>query len=326
MSSSHVPPATSTQGGDEYICQLAQYIRLNSRRLSTTGTRQQTTTTTTTTNNGSPASSPSSWMASTFLLGGSGTKTGSSHPKPLTLTISCYHLYYVLLRIQEAGFADIGDIDVKLEVDRHRRPAAGSNAFPGDSSDARSIKTGWTFLSTGATSLGSGWWGASSSSSSTSSRSPEKNLKFIYTAFTLLPSLKLVLRDNATKGKHKEVEGFPFVDYPGDRMVPMRAFKSLQRLEVQGVDARSLLFTQEWQGLQTLQIRDAGLENLTEILAQPQDKMLQWPSGLRVLDVENNDITGVDATDLAGLEMLRSLSLRKNLLITVPSGALWFDD
>ena len=193
-----------------------------------------------------------------------------------------------------------------------------------DKADARSVRTGWSLLSVGASSIGSGWWGASGS---TSSKNPatelEKNLRLIYTAFTLLPSLRIVMREEAVKGKGKqrEVEGFPFGDYPGDRMLPLKAFKSLQRLEVEGLDARCILFTQEWSNVQVLQVRDSGLEDVTDVLLEPGGDRRGWASRMRMLDMEGNDITNVDASDLQGLERLHSLSLRKNLLNAVPTGA-----
>lgn len=290
--------ASHTVAESEYIAQLAAYIRTNSQRLSATA---------------ASSGQPSSWSA---------TLLGSSNPlKPLTLTLTLYHLYYILLKIQEAGFADVGDLDVQLNVAHNRRPSAMYNLAE-DRSDVRSVQTGWSLLSTGASSIGSGWW---ATGSSTSSSSPavqlDKNLRLIYTAFTLLPSLRIVMRDEAGKGKGKqrEVVGFPFADYPGDRMLPLKAFKSLQRLELEGIDARVLLFSQEWAALQVLQIRDSGLEEMTDVSLTPDGSRRNWPARLRLLDLEGNDITSIELSDLQGLERLPSLSLRKNLLNSVPA-------
>jgi hypothetical protein len=134
------------------------------------------------------------------------------------------------------------------------------------------------------------------------------------------------MKDTSTsspsKGKHRMVEGFPFSEYPGDRMLPMHAFKSLQRLETQGIDARTLLFGREWDNIRVIQVRDAGLDSIGDLLLTPEgsEDRRQWASSLQVLDVEDNDIMNVDAEDLVGLERLHSLSLRKNLLNAVPSG------
>ena len=299
--------SSKTVAENDYIAHLAAYIRHNSQRLSATAAASS---------RGSRHDGQSSWT--TTLL-------GTSNPlKPLTLTLSIYHLYYVLLKIQEAGFADVGDLDVQLNVGHNRRPSTAYD-FADDKADARSVRTGWSLLSVGASSIGSGWWGASGSSSNSNPTTElEKNLRLIYTAFTLLPSLRVVMREQATKGKGKqrEIEGFPFGVYPGDRMLPLKAFKSLQRLEVEGVDARCLLFTQEWTNLQVLQVRDSGLEDITDVLLEPGGNKRDWGPRIRMLDLEGNDLTNLDVSDLEGLERLHSLSLRKNLLNTVPTGRL----
>ena len=312
--SSSSSSSSSTVSEEHYIATLASYIRFNSERLSATSRDARTR--------------DASW-ASTLML--------TSNPlKPLTLTLSLYHLYYCLLKIQEAGFADVGDLDVPFSsvasAQGSRRPPAvhgGGATGPGlDQSDARSVRTGWSsVLSVGASSFGSGWWGGSATSSTPNGKHDiTKDLRLIYTAFNLLPSLRIVMKDTSSsspsKGKHREVEGFPFSEYPGDRMVPMHAFKSLQRLETQGIDARILLFGREWDNVRVIQVRDAGLDSIGDLLLTPEGSgnLRQWSSSLQVLDVENNDIMTVDAEDLVGLERLHSLSLRKNLLNAVPSG------
>ena len=284
--------AAAGMAEEKYIDQLARYIRVNSQRLASSSSSN-------------PANS--SWT-STLMM--------SSNPlKPLTLTLSLYHLYYVLLKVQEAGFADVGDLDVQLRVDQNRRRPAldGFQNLP-DRSDARSVRTGWTLAS----SLGSGWWGSSFQTMSDPQAVLERNLKIIYTAFTLLPALCIVLQD--PKGKHTEIEGFSFAEYPGDRMLPLKAFKNLQRLELQGIDARVILFSQEWSSIRAIQVRDTGLEQMSDLLACPDAESRKWSINLRVLDLEDNDITSVDTAELEGLERLISLSLRRNLLISVPSG------
>lgn len=344
-STGHASSEPATLPGDEYIHSLAVYIRSNSERLSSL-----------------QAIKDRSW-SSTFYL-------SSSTLKPITLTLSLYHLYYILLKIQEAGFADVGDLDVPLEnvAAQNRRPAAvaqaKANAAKKDRSDAVSTKTGWSYLTTGASSIASSWWSGGSGGTTNgaqAAKDPVKDLKMIYTAFTLLPSLRLVMSEDApgsigasgtgtsssrdastassngksSKKRTKEITGFPFADYPGDSMVPMRAFKSLQRLELHGLDARVLLFTQEWVNIKVLQVRDAGLEEVGDLLFDPDhtnrngiqsesvaDNLIpkrEWSPSMRVLDLQDNDITILDASEITGLEMLHSLSLRKNLLNSVPT-------
>lgn len=299
-----------TVSGENYIASLARYIRSHSEQLSSASASLK----------GAAAHNDgrATWASMLYL--------STQAPQPLTLTLDLYHLYYVLLKIQEAGFADVGDMDEPLRVDHHRRPAlpAASLTRNDDNSDTLSIKTSFSTISKGLSSIGSGWWGASTSTSAVDSATAlEKDLKLIYTAFTLLPSLKLIRQD--PKGKSKAIDGFDFPDLPGDRMLPLKAFKSLERLELAGVDARAILFSDEWQNIVNLRVNDCGSESIGEILAcckQKKSEGLTWPARLRLLDFEHNDITAIDAEETAGLARVLSLSLKKNLLLSVPAGEL----
>lgn len=305
MASNAVPPTVS---GEDYIASLARYIRSHSEQLSSSSSPLR----------GGPDrhDGRTSWASMLYL-------SNQAH-KPVTLTLDLYHLYYVLLKIQEAGFADVGDMDEPLRFDHHRRPAvpaASLARFP-DQSDTLSIKTSFSTISKGLSSIGSGWWGASSSTAATDSATAlERDLKLIYTAFTLLPSLRLVRQD--AKGKGKAIEGFDFPDLPGDRMLPLKAFKSLERLELEGLDARIILFSQEWENLVNLRVSDCGVESIRELLSAckgRKDSDLEWGSRLRVLDFQHNDITGIEQEDVVGLERVMSLNLCHNLLLSVPTG------
>lgn len=248
----------------------------------------------------------------------------SQAPKPVTLTLDLYHLYYVLLKVQEAGFADVGDLDEPLRVEDHRRPAlpAASLARDPDKSDTLSIKTSFSTISKGLSSIGSGWWGASTSATAADSATVlARNLKLIYTAFTLLPSLRLV--GQHAKGKGKAIEGFDFPDLPGDRMLPLKSFKSLERLELEGIDARVILLSHEWDNLVHLRINNCGLESIAEILSacrKQKDNDLNWSAQLRIVNLDCNDITSIDSEETKGLDRVLSLSLRHNLLLSVPTG------
>jgi hypothetical protein len=293
--------------GERYIAELAHFIRNHSAQLSASSAALK----------GKHDGHAAGWASMLYLSG--------QAPTPLTLTIDLYHLYYVLLKIQEAGFADVGDMDEPLRFDQHRRPAlpAARLSAHNDRSDTISVKTGFSTLSKGISSIGSSWWGASSSATANADPATalEKNLKLIYTAFTLLPSLKLVLQD--TKGKSKAIEGFDFPDLPGDRMLPLKSFKSLERLELEGIDARVILFTGEWDNIVNLRVKDCGVESLDELLSackKGKEPDLAWGSRLQILDFEHNDITSIDTEDTEDLNKILSLNLRKNLLVSVPSG------
>lgn len=311
---SHSYKDVDSISGDAYIAQLARYIRANGAQLSASSTQGHRLASGHQGNNNSSLTS---------LLGVSGSSF-----TPLTLTLDIYHLYYVLLRVQEAGFADVGDMDELVTFNTSRRPqlpaASLAQAQRLANNDALSIKTGISRISKGVSSIGSSWWG-STASTSASAVDPativEADLRYIYTAFTLIPSLKLVLQD--LKGKAKAIEGFDFPDLPGDRMLPLRAFKSLEKLELEGIDARILLFTGEWEGIKHLKVRDCGLEELRELLScrKRTEDSLKWSPRLQSIDCEHNDLTQLDIEDLVGLERIVVLNLKRNLLLAVPTGA-----
>lgn len=159
--------------------------------------------------------------------------------KSAQLTLTPHHLFYLLSRIEELD-VNVGPMNVRIEsihndstpsnyisfLQTHQQPKGRSDADSIHSvSSVRSVMSGMSSL-----------W--SSIGLSTSSKTEKAKLafgndmKYIYAAFTKLPSLRLT-PDHRTP-LIKGFEQFPF-----DTAVPLFAFKNVQQLEIIDLDFRS---------------------------------------------------------------------------------------
>jgi len=197
---------------------------------------QNAATPATPTSPGISAQPPTSTLAAALSFAGLSFK--SNNVKSAQLTLTPHHLFYLLSRIEELD-VDIGPMNVRIEsihnesanyisfLQTYKRPEGRSD---GDSihsvSSVRSVMSGMS-------ALWSGMGLASTSSKSEKAKlALENDMKYIYGAFTKLPSLRLT-PDHRTP-LIKGYEQFPF-----DTAVPLFAFKNLQQLEIIDLDFRS---------------------------------------------------------------------------------------
>ncbi|KIM40040.1 hypothetical protein M413DRAFT_446186 [Hebeloma cylindrosporum] len=144
------------QAGDEYIRQLASFIRSNERALAESGLARR-------------RNHQRAWFS----------------PKPLVFPIDTHHLFYVLIRLEALGF-DTGSLDV--QVQSPSRPMSYANIYsdrkdPDAMSLADSLRSSFSMVSR--ISLATTWWPR-----------PELpnldlSLKYIYSSFTKLPALSI---------------------------------------------------------------------------------------------------------------------------------------
>ena len=159
--------------------------------------------------------------------------------KPAHLTLTPHHLYYLLTQIEELGIA-IGPMNVRLESIHNDPTPANYVSFlqsakpsKGQSdrdsihsvSSVRSVMSGVSaFWST----IG---LGSSNNKSEKAKVALEADLKYLYSAFTKLPSLRFAPDHRARLIKGHE-------EFPFDTAVPLFAFKNVQQLEIIDIDFR----------------------------------------------------------------------------------------
>ena len=185
------------------------------------------------------SSSTSSALAAALSLG---SLSFTSHNiKAAKLALTPHHLYYLLDRFEDMGIS-IGLMNVRLENIHTEASPANYVSFLGQShgsrgrSDRDSIHSVSSVRSvmSGMSSLWSGLALGSSSSASKTEKAKAQlltDLKYLYSAFTKIPCLRL-----STDRKARLIGGYE--EFPFDTAVPLLAFKNLSALEICDVDFR----------------------------------------------------------------------------------------
>ncbi|KAK9330086.1 hypothetical protein V1520DRAFT_341571 [Lipomyces starkeyi] len=200
--------------GDTYVRNLAAFIRANERQLA--NTRRP---------NGKD--NAISILPSSF----------QSRTKPARLSLTPHHLFYLLHRFKELGLS-VGPLSMRLEsIQADGYPTNYVSFLNGayqnhieNTSDTKSIQSEASVRSTlsGVSAIFSIM---SFSSMEKAKVGVENDLKYIYSAFTKVPALRL-----AVDRKAKVIDGFE--EFPFDRAVPMIAFKNISSLELLDIDVR----------------------------------------------------------------------------------------
>jgi len=133
--------------GDDYLRRISTFISTNERGLAEAGLSRR--------RRGAPKPTETSVLNP---LGWFGAAESTPPPKPVNLVIDTHHLFYILMRLEDAGI-DVGTLDVK--VDNPSKPMNYINIFrDSDKSDTLSLASFRSSLSTiSGLSLGGGWWG-----------------------------------------------------------------------------------------------------------------------------------------------------------------------
>ncbi|KAF5321988.1 hypothetical protein D9619_001855 [Psilocybe cf. subviscida] len=235
------------QNGDDFIRDLASFIRNNERGLAESGLARRRRGA-----HHARADSPSpSIMTFGWLSPG---VSPSQAPKPVLFSTDTHHLFYLLMRLEALGL-DIGPLDISVQSPS--RPTSYANIYPEqhdtDTLSLASIRSSLSMVSK--ISIGKSWW-------SPEPASIDAELKYIYSSFTKLPALAI-----SAPGKKAIVE---MLDQSIDRnAVPLLAFKNLERLECDNIDPRTLLgWDRLAESLKSLKIKKSGLEDLSDIFIQ----------------------------------------------------------
>lgn len=218
--------------------------------------------------NSVPTSSTSSVLASAFSLGS--LHFASQNIKPAKLTLTPHHLFYLLSRIEELGIA-IGPMNVRLEnIHADNSPAnyvsflsqAQRSKGRSDRDSIHSVSSVRSVMS-GMSALWSNFGMGSSSNAAKVEKAKAQmvaDLKYLYSAFTKIPCLRL-----SPDRRARLIGGYE--EFPFDTAVPLLAFKNLSALEICDVDFRQFFgWDRLAEQLRSLTVKRANLDDPTDLL------------------------------------------------------------
>ncbi|KAJ5654602.1 hypothetical protein N7490_001605 [Penicillium lividum] len=260
-----------TEDGQIFIKNLASFVRthekalanaLQLRRQSNAGTPQPPTGATST------AAFSSTSLASALSFGA--LKFASQNIRPAKLTLTPHHLFYLLSRFEDLSIA-VGPMNVRLEnihtdvsqsyvsfLNKPQRSKGGDGASIHSVSSVRSVMSGMSGLWS---SFGLGSKDAASKSEK-AKLALEADLKYLYSAFTKIPCLRLAPDHRACL-----IRGYE--EFPFDTAVPLHSFKNLSALEIIDIDYRSFYgWDRLSEQLRTLSIKRAHLDDPTDLLTR----------------------------------------------------------
>ena len=214
-----------------------------------------------------PSSSTSNSLAAALSLGAFNFTSQSLKPAKLTLTP--HHLFYLVSRIEEMGIP-VGPMNVRLENIHAEASPANYVSFLSQSqrsqgrsdrdsihsvSSVRSVMSGMSNL-----------WSGFGLGSSTGAAKTEKakaslliDLKYLYSAFTKIPCLRL-----SPDRKARLIGGYE--EFPFDTAVPLLVFKNVSELEICDVDFRQFYgWDRMAEQLRSLTLKRSNMDDPTDI-------------------------------------------------------------
>ena len=212
--------------------------------------------------------STSSTLAAVFSLGS--LSFTSQNIKPAKLTLTPHHLFYLLSRFEELGIA-IGPMNVRLEnlhadispgnyvsfLSQSQRSNGRSDRDSIHSiSSVRSVMSGMSSLWSN---LGIGSAGNAAKTEKAKAQL-QLDLKYLYSAFTKIPCLRL-----SPDRKARLIGGYE--EFPFDTAVPLLAFKNISTLEICDVDFRQFFgWDKLAEQLRSLSLKRASVDDPTDVL------------------------------------------------------------
>ena len=190
----------------------------------------------------------------------------AQNAKPAKLTLTPHHLYYLLSRFEEMGI-DIGSMNVRLENIHAEQPAEyvsflnqhTKSKVKSDRDSIHSISSIRSVMSN----MSSFWsnFGMPSSARLEKARAQlQVDLKYLYSAFTKIPCLRL-----SPDNRARLIGGFE--EFPFDTAVPLVAFKNVSALEICDLDFRQFFgWDRLADQLRSLSIKRGHLEDPLDLI------------------------------------------------------------
>ncbi|KAL5339126.1 hypothetical protein BJX70DRAFT_398114 [Aspergillus crustosus] len=256
----------NTADGQLFIKNLASFVRTHEKALANAlQLKRQPTKNGLSTQSGSPSGSTSSTLAAALSFGA--LKFTSQSVKPAKLTLTPHHLFYLLSRFEEIPIA-VGPMNVRLE-NIHTDASQSYVSFlnkpqksKGDRDSIHSVSSVRSVMS-GMSTLWSSFGLGSKDSLSKSDKAKaalETDIKYLYSAFTKIPCLRL-----APDRRARLISGYE--EFPFDTAVPLHSFKNLSALEIIDIDFRSFFgWDRLSEQLRTLTLKRANIEDPADLL------------------------------------------------------------
>ncbi|KAF4457524.1 hypothetical protein F53441_574 [Fusarium austroafricanum] len=274
-----------SEDGELFIKQLAGYVRTHEKALanalqlrrqvrhkpsqSTGSATLLSQSSTSLPERPSTSASTSSSLAAALSLGA--LSFTSHNVKSAKLALTPHHLFYLLSRFEELSI-NVGPMKVRLENLHDSSSSANYVSFLSNTqrsrskgSDMDSIHSVSSIRSvmSGMSALWSSFGiGASISAARTERQKAalEADMKYLYSAFTKIPCLRL-----APDWRARLIRGYE--EFPFDSAVPLYVFKNLQALEVSSIDFRQFFgWDRLADQLRSLTLKRAGIEDPADIL------------------------------------------------------------
>ncbi|PYH50089.1 leucine-rich repeat domain-containing protein [Aspergillus saccharolyticus JOP 1030-1] len=258
----------NSEDGQLFIKNLASFVRTHEKALANAlqlKRQPPKNAQNTHTQSGSSASSASSTLAAALSFGP--LRFASQSVKPAKLTLTPHHLFYLLSCFEELSIA-VGPLNVRLE-NIHADISQSYVSFlnkpqrsRGDRDSIHSVSSVRSVMS-GMSSLWSSFGLVSKDSVSKSEKAKaalEADTKYLYSAFTKIPCLRL-----APDRRARLIRGYE--EFPFDTAVPLHSFKNLSALEIIDIDFRSFFgWDRLSEQLRTLTIKRANIDDPAELL------------------------------------------------------------
>ncbi|AEO69416.1 a6a09b0a-8bf9-4bab-a43f-54f44e0bd727 [Thermothielavioides terrestris] len=217
----------------------------------------------------STSASTSSTLAAALSLG---ALSFTSHSvKSAKLALTPHHLFYLLSRFEELGIP-VGPMKVRLENLHDSTASANYVSFLSQTqrsksrgSDVGSIRSVSSIRSvmSGMSALWATFGFGSSISAARTERQKaaiQADLKYLYSAFTKIPCLRL-----APDWRARLIKGYE--EFPFDSAVPLYVFKNVQALEVSDIDFRQFFgWDRLAEQLRSLTLKRASVDDPADIL------------------------------------------------------------
>lgn len=217
----------------------------------------------------STSSSVSGSLAASFSFGS--LSLAQHNVKSAKLALTPHHLFYLLSRFEELGIS-VGPMKVRLENLHDSSTSANyvsflsntqrSRSCDSDVGSIRSVSSVRSVMSGMSALWASLGIGASISAARTERQKAalQADLKYLYSAFTKIPCLRL-----APDWRARLIRGYE--EFPFDSAVPLYVFKNLQALEINSIDFRQFFgWDRVADQLRSLSLKRAGIEDPADIL------------------------------------------------------------
>ncbi|THC88658.1 hypothetical protein EYZ11_011892 [Aspergillus tanneri] len=260
----------NTEDGQLFIKNLASFVRTHEKALANAlQLKRQPTKNAQSTHSQSSSvtSSASSSFAAALSFGA--LKFSSQNIKPAKLTLTPHHLFYLLSRFEDLAIS-VGPMSVRLE-NIHTDVSQSYVSFlnkpqrsRGDRDSIHSVSSVRSVMS-GMSAIWSSFGLGSKDSISKSEKAKaalEADTKYLYSAFTKIPCLRL-----APDRRARLIRGYE--EFPFDTAVPLHSFKNLSALEIIDIDYRSFFgWDRLSEQLRTLTVKRANIEDPADLLTR----------------------------------------------------------